>query len=167
MPGILRPHGELRRNGERAGCVEFRETLSAQDRYRPSRKAAAAPRACCIRRGALCPRLLPAGARNPAAECCRVRSWPRRHRSGRGSRRARVAAGSRCGPDAHASARTSQSVSGFSGSGLQLRRRSSFKPWNRPQSTSRRLPSASTRYFEPVTVPAAPRKVSLGIGATF
>src|SRR5207245_11737273 len=35
-----------------------------------------------------------------------------------------------------------------------------------PQSTRRRLPAASTRYLEPVTVPAAPRKVSLGIGVS-
>src|SRR5882757_8672053 len=35
-----------------------------------------------------------------------------------------------------------------------------------PQSISRRLPAASTRYLEPVTVPAAPRKVSLGIGVS-
>src|SRR5713226_2175676 len=33
-----------------------------------------------------------------------------------------------------------------------------------PQSTSSRLPAASTRYFEPVTHPAAPRKVSFAIG---
>src|SRR5229473_1423115 len=32
-----------------------------------------------------------------------------------------------------------------------------------PQSTSRRFPAASTRYFDPVTVPAAPRNVSLAI----
>src|SRR5258705_3365624 len=35
-----------------------------------------------------------------------------------------------------------------------------------PQSIRRRLPAASTRYLEPVTVPAAPRKVSLGIGVS-
>src|SRR6266404_3224881 len=34
-----------------------------------------------------------------------------------------------------------------------------------PQSTSSRLPAASTRYFEPVTLPAAPRKVSFAIGS--
>src|SRR5450432_5407 len=33
-----------------------------------------------------------------------------------------------------------------------------------PQSSSNRLPAASTKYFEPVTVPAAPRKVSFAIG---
>ena len=49
----------------------------------------------------------------------------------------------------------------------QLRKRNCFKPWNRPQSTRSRLPSASTRYLEPVTVPAAPRNVSLGIGGVF
>src|SRR5271167_3971132 len=32
-----------------------------------------------------------------------------------------------------------------------------------PQSTSSFLPAASTRYFEPVTVPAAPRNVSFAI----
>src|SRR6266446_4396542 len=36
-----------------------------------------------------------------------------------------------------------------------------------PQSTRRRLPAALTRYLDPVTVPAAPRKVSLGIGVSF
>src|SRR6266404_583252 len=35
-----------------------------------------------------------------------------------------------------------------------------------PQSIRRRLPAASKRYLEPVTVPAAPRKVSLGIGVS-
>src|SRR5882757_5991915 len=35
-----------------------------------------------------------------------------------------------------------------------------------PQSIRRRLPAASIRYLEPVTVPAAPRKVSLGIGVS-
>src|SRR5882762_4674051 len=35
-----------------------------------------------------------------------------------------------------------------------------------PQSIRRRLPAASTRYLDPVTVPAAPRKVSLGIGVS-
>src|ERR1700683_2046478 len=34
-----------------------------------------------------------------------------------------------------------------------------------PQSSSNRLPAASTRYFDPVTVPAAPRKVSFAIGS--
>src|SRR5450432_2396955 len=33
-----------------------------------------------------------------------------------------------------------------------------------PQSSSSRLPAASTRYFDPVTVPAAPKKVSFAIG---
>ena len=32
-----------------------------------------------------------------------------------------------------------------------------------PQSTSKRLPFASTRYLDPVTVPAAPRNVSFAI----
>src|ERR1700675_3863552 len=36
-----------------------------------------------------------------------------------------------------------------------------------PQSTSRRLPAASTRYFEPVTQPAAPKKVSFAIELPF
>ena len=54
---------------------------------------------------------------------------------------------------------------GGTGKGFQLRRRNSFSPWNNPQSTSRRLPAASIKYLEPVTVPAAPRKVIWGIGA--
>ena len=31
-------------------------------------------------------------------------------------------------------------------------------PWNMPQSTMNRTSPVSTRYFDPVTVPAAPRK---------
>src|SRR5579862_2457244 len=50
------------------------------------------------------------------------------------------------------------------GSGFQLRSLSSLSPWKSPQSTIRRSPPASTRYFEPVTVPVAPRKVRV---ATF
>ena len=49
---------------------------------------------------------------------------------------------------------------GRDGNGSQFRSRSSFKPWNSPQSTSTRLSPCSTRYFEPVTVRAAPRNVS-------
>ena len=36
-----------------------------------------------------------------------------------------------------------------------------------PQSTSSRLPAASTKYLEPVTHPAAPRKVSFAIEFVF
>src|SRR3954469_14916660 len=43
----------------------------------------------------------------------------------------------------------------------QLRSRSSLRPWNRPESTMMRVPLDSTRYFEPVTVRAAPRNVKL------
>src|SRR6266403_6157284 len=50
--------------------------------------------------------------------------------------------------------------------GLKLRSVSSGVPWKMPQSIRRRLPAASTRYLEPVTVPAAQRKVSLGIGVS-
>src|SRR5437762_2979512 len=46
------------------------------------------------------------------------------------------------------------------GSDDQLRSRSCFRPWNRPQSTSSRRPSCSTRYFDPVTVPVPPTKRS-------
>src|ERR1035441_9326108 len=52
-------------------------------------------------------------------------------------------------------------LDGGTGSGFQLRNRSSFSPWKRPQSTIRRSPPASSRYLEPVTVPVAPRKVSV------
>src|SRR5438094_7397971 len=55
-------------------------------------------------------------------------------------------------------------LEGGSGSGFQLRRRSSFSPWNRPQSIIRRSPPASSAYFEPVTVPVAPRNCKMGIG---
>src|SRR5215467_10204251 len=54
-------------------------------------------------------------------------------------------------------------VLGSTGSGLKLRSFSSFVPWKSPQSTSSFLPAASTRYFDPVTHPAAPRNVSFAI----
>src|SRR5689334_17477941 len=41
--------------------------------------------------------------------------------------------------------------------GCQLRRRNSFRPWNRPQSMRTRWSPTVSRYFEPVTVRAAPR----------
>src|ERR1700690_2093721 len=56
---------------------------------------------------------------------------------------------------------------GGTGGGSQFRCVSIFEPSKSPQSTSNRLPPASTRYFEPVTVPAAPRKVIFGIGLAF
>src|SRR5437588_12942631 len=46
------------------------------------------------------------------------------------------------------------------GMSCQLRSRSSLSPWNSPASTIRRAPFDSTRYFEPVTVRAAPRNVT-------
>src|SRR6266705_871407 len=45
--------------------------------------------------------------------------------------------------------------------GCQFRSRNSRRPWNRPQSISTRARSVSTRYFEPVTVPAAPQNESV------
>src|SRR5215475_1339777 len=54
-------------------------------------------------------------------------------------------------------------VFGAIGNGLKFRSLSSGEPWNIPQSTSSRLPAASTRYFEPVTVPAAPKNVNFAI----
>jgi len=42
------------------------------------------------------------------------------------------------------------------GSGAQLRSLRVLNPWNKPQSTSSRLPATSTRVLEPVTVPVAP-----------
>ena len=47
--------------------------------------------------------------------------------------------------------------SGFS----QLRSRSSLIPWNSPQSRRTCWPRCLTRYFDPVTVPAAPRNCSV------
>src|SRR5579863_1135276 len=58
-------------------------------------------------------------------------------------------------------------VAGSTASRSQLRCFSSLEPSKSPQSTNNRLPSASIRYFEPVTVPAAPRKVILGMGRYF
>jgi hypothetical protein len=46
---------------------------------------------------------------------------------------------------------------------LQLRWRSALSPWNIPESTSTSRPPASSRYCDPVTVRAAPRKVSLAM----
>src|SRR5258708_4182014 len=43
------------------------------------------------------------------------------------------------------------------GGSCQLRSRNSRTPWNKPQSTSTCACPASIRYFEPVTVPAAPQ----------
>src|SRR5579862_2545991 len=62
---------------------------------------------------------------------------------------------------------TQSIVAGSIGSLSQFRCFSSFEPSNKPLSTSSFLPSASIRYFEPVTVPAAPRKVILGMGRYF
>src|SRR5665647_2475042 len=50
-------------------------------------------------------------------------------------------------------------VSGGTGNGSQLRRRSSRSPWWRPQSTSRRRSPLSRRNRLPVTVPVPPKKV--------
>src|SRR5690349_9939375 len=47
------------------------------------------------------------------------------------------------------------------GRSCQFRSRSSLSPWKRPASTMMRAPPDSTRYFEPVTVRAAPKKVSV------
>ena len=55
---------------------------------------------------------------------------------------------------------TAATEAGGTGSGAQLRSRHAFSPWNSPQSTSTRACPEASRYFEPVTVPAAPRKVS-------
>ena len=49
---------------------------------------------------------------------------------------------------------------GATGGRAQLRRRSAFNPWNRPQSTRIRVLVPRSRYLEPVTVPAPPRKDS-------
>src|ERR1044071_1641286 len=50
---------------------------------------------------------------------------------------------------------------GSKGGSCQLRSRSSFKPWNRPQSTSTRDLPVSSKYFEPVTVPTPPQNEML------
>src|ERR1700694_2583436 len=48
----------------------------------------------------------------------------------------------------------------LNGGSCQLRSRNSRMPWNNPQSTSTLARSASIRYFETVTVPAAPQNES-------
>ena len=55
---------------------------------------------------------------------------------------------------------TASSVAGSTPSGTLLRMDSSGPPWNMPQSTSTRARPVSTRWREPVTVRAPPRKVS-------
>src|ERR1700754_578863 len=57
--------------------------------------------------------------------------------------------------------RTALSERGSNGGSCQLRSRSSFKPWNSPQSTSTRDLPVSTRYFDPVTVPTPPQNEML------
>ncbi|CFN80091.1 Uncharacterised protein [Bordetella pertussis] len=41
-----------------------------------------------------------------------------------------------------------------------------FSPWNRPQSTSRRVSPWRSRCLDPVTVPAPPRQVSVSMVAS-
>src|SRR5688572_31488465 len=53
--------------------------------------------------------------------------------------------------------RTALSECGSNGGSCQFRSRSSFNPWNRPQSTSTRALFVWTRYFDPVTVPTPPQ----------
>src|SRR4030095_7825885 len=56
---------------------------------------------------------------------------------------------------------TASTDAGGNGASAQLRSRSSRGPWKRPQSINTRRWWFSIRYFEPVTVPAAPQKVML------
>ena len=51
---------------------------------------------------------------------------------------------------------------GRNGNSWLRRRLSARRPWNRPQSRSSVRPQASTRCREPVTVRAAPQKVTVG-----
>jgi hypothetical protein len=60
---------------------------------------------------------------------------------------------------------TAVSDRGSKGGSCQLRSRNSFKPWNKPQSTSTRALSVSIKYFDPVTVPTPPQKEMLANGA--
>src|SRR5205809_68590 len=52
-------------------------------------------------------------------------------------------------------------LAGSTGNRAQFASRSSRSPWNKPQSISSRCDPFSKRYFDPVTVPAAPRKLNL------
>ena len=58
-------------------------------------------------------------------------------------------------------------LSGGIGNCAQLRNRRSLSPWNRPQSTSTRVPPCSSRYFDPVTVRAAPINVRSATGRRY
>jgi Cft2 family RNA processing exonuclease len=53
------------------------------------------------------------------------------------------------------------------GKGAQFFSRSALKPWNNPQSTRIRCLSCSTRYFDPVTVPAPPKNVRFKVTVYF
>src|ERR1051326_5560656 len=59
--------------------------------------------------------------------------------------------------------RTASTDAALKGGSCQLRSRSSWGPWNNPQSTSTRARSDSIRYFDPVTEPAAPQNESVGM----
>src|SRR5215813_4551087 len=56
---------------------------------------------------------------------------------------------------------------GSNGGSCQFRSRSSFKPWNRPQSTSTRVLPVSIKYFDPVTVPTPPQNEILAKRRSF
>src|SRR5258707_15811036 len=56
---------------------------------------------------------------------------------------------------------TALTKAALNGGSCQLRSRNSRMPWNNPQSTSTCACPVSIRYFEPVTVPAAPQKESV------
>ena len=77
-----------------------------------------------------------------------------------GSPRGRAAAGGRSGRGGRGSGRPRRASSGRTPSGTRLRIVSSRPPWNMPQSMRTRARPVSTRWREPVTVRAPPRKVS-------
>ncbi len=96
-------------------------------------------------------------------ELAQIGGARRAERHGRDTRRRPGAADTRCDRGGRASERPPTARTGRTGSGSQLRSRSSLSPWNSPQSIRILRPSASSRYFEPVTVRAAPRNVSFVI----
>src|SRR5262245_43695363 len=60
--------------------------------------------------------------------------------------------------------RTASTSFGRKGNSRLRRSDSARPPWNSPQSSSTAWPQASTRCIEPVTVRAAPQKVTVGSG---
>ena len=106
--------------------------------------------------------LPPGGGRCRAARSRPGRRCPACRRPGRGSPVGPAGGGSPMWSTWAWVTATASMAAGSWGKSSQFRCRSSLSPWNRPQSTSTVERGVSTRNRLPVTVPAPPRKVSVG-----